>query len=137
MKNSNTFTSRIARRLIKTKFGREIASQLAAPAAMNDNNFFPSGMTDSYRTRYDYDRTKIQAECLRAWRINPLARRIVNLISQFVIGKGVSIECDHKATQKFLDEWFNHPLNRFPSQLKSWKDEGTRTGNLFFLFSVD
>jgi hypothetical protein len=133
---NSTFAGRIARRLMNTRIGREIAGQLAA-SPITDNNFFPSGMTDSYRTRYDYDRVKIQAECLRAWRINPLARRIVNLISQFVIGKGVSIECDHKGTQKFLDEWFNHPLNRLPAQLKSWKDEGTRTGNLFFLFSVD
>jgi hypothetical protein len=73
---------------MRSRVGREIAhratgvvQQLAAPSAITDNNFFPSGMTDSYRTRYDYDRIKIQSECLRAWRINPLARRIVNLIS--------------------------------------------------------
>jgi hypothetical protein len=130
--SNNSFTYRIARRLLSTRLGRELA---ASP--ITDNNFFPTGMSDNYRDRFNYDRTKIQAECLRAWRINPLARRIVNLISQFVIGKGVSIETDHKATQKFLDEWFNHPLNRMPSQLKAWKDEGTRTGNLFFLFSVE
>ena len=137
MKNSdNSFTYRIARRLMSTRLGRALASQLAA-SPITDNNFFPTGMSDNYRTRYDYDRLKVQEECLRAWRVNPLARRIVNLISQFVIGKGVSIETDHKGTKKFLDEWLNHPLNKIPGQLKSWKDEGTRTGNLFFLFSVD
>jgi hypothetical protein len=131
-----TFAGRIARRLLNSRFGRSLVSELKA-SPITDDNFFPSGMTGNYRDRYDYDRTKIQAECLRAWRVNPLTRRIVNLISQFVIGKGVSIETDHKGTQKFLDEWFNHPLNRIHSQLKGWKDEGTRTGNLFFLFSVD
>ena len=135
-------------RLLASKFGPlQGLRQVIAPSRISDselraspitdNNFFPSGMSDNYRNRYDYDRVKIQEECLRAWRINPLARRIVNLISQFVVGAGVSMECDHKATQKFIDEWFNHPLNRLPSQLKAWKDEGTRTGNLFFLFSVD
>ncbi len=142
MKNSNSYTTRrtlagrIASRLLRSRFGQSIISELKA-SPITDNNFFPNGMTDSYRTRYDYDRIKIQEECLRAWRINPVARRIVNLISQFVVGSGVSIECDHRATQKFIDEWFNHPMNRIPAQLKAWKDEGTRTGNLFFLFSVD
>lgn len=134
--NNSSLAGRIARRLLNSRFGRVLASELKA-SPITDNNFFPNGMTDSYRTRYDYDRVKIQSECLRAWRINPIARRIVNLISQFVVGDGVSMECDHRATQRFIDEWFNHPLNRIPSQLKAWKDEGTRTGNLFFLFSVD
>lgn len=138
MKNSKptTFAARIARRLLSSRFGQVIASELKA-SPITDNNFFPTGMSSNYRDRYDYDRTKIQAECLRAWRINPIARRIVNLISQFVVGDGVSMECDHRATQKFIDQWFNHPLNRIPSHLKAWKDEGTRSGNLFFLFSVD
>ena len=137
MKNSKpTFATRIASRLLRSRFGQSIIGELKA-SPITDSNFFPNGMSDSYRTRYDYDRIKIQEECLRAWRINPVARRIVNLISQFVVGSGVSIECDHRATQKFIDEWFNHPMNRIPAQLKSWKDEGTRAGNLFFLFSVD
>ena len=89
--SQTSFTSRIARRLMNTRLGREIVGTLAA-SPVTDNNFFPSGMSDTYRDRYDYDRLKIQAECLRAWRINPIARRIVNLISQFVIGKGVNIE---------------------------------------------
>jgi hypothetical protein len=135
-RNNQTLAGRIAHRLLQTKFGRVLASELKA-SPITDNNFFANGMSGNYRDRFNYDRTKIQEECLRAWRINPLARRIVNLISQFVVGDGVSFECDHKATQKFIDVWFNHPLNRLPSQLKSWKDEGTRSGNLFFLFTVD
>jgi hypothetical protein len=134
--NNQTLAGRIARRLLASRFGQVIASELKA-SPITDNNFFPNGMSDSYRTRYDYDRVKIQQECLRAWRINPIARRIVNLISQFVVGAGVSMECDHKATQKFIDEWFNHPMNKIPAHLKAWKDEGTRTGNMFFLFNVD
>ena len=56
-----------------------------------------------YRDRYDYDRQTILAECLRAWRVNPIARRIVKLVSMFVVGEGISVKSDHKATAEFLN----------------------------------
>jgi len=39
----------------------------------------------------DYDRETVIAQALEAWRVNPLARRIVGLISQYVVGGGISI----------------------------------------------
>ncbi len=51
-----------------------------------DDNFFPGeNLSQMYRDRYDYDRKTILAECLRAWRVNPLARRIVKLMSMFIV----------------------------------------------------
>lgn len=102
-----------------------------------DNNFFSGGLSSLYEGRSAWDRKKVFAESLRAWRVNPLARRIVKLISGFVIGKGVTITCDHEPTQKFLTEWWQHPLNKMDRNIKRWKDEETRTGNLFMLFTVD
>ena len=101
-----------------------------------DNNFFTGGLSPLYESRNTWDRKKIFAESMRAWRVNPIARRIVKLISSFVIGKGITVKCDHAPTQKFLLEWWNHPLNRIDRNAKRWKDEDTRTGNLFMLFNV-
>jgi hypothetical protein len=94
-------------------------------------------MSVLYRDRYDYDRQTILSECLRAWRVNPIARRIVKLYTQFVVGEGISVESSHKATNDFLQKWWLHPLNSLDTQVMDWCDELTRSGNLFFLCSVD
>jgi len=105
--------------------------------AETDNTFYTGGALSSYyRDRTDWDRQKIFAECLRAWRVNPLARRITKLIKQFLIGEGLTISSTHKATNKFLNDWWNHPLNNFKHNIPRWMDEQTRVGNLFFLCTV-
>jgi hypothetical protein len=120
------------------------AEGAASPATLSskvqelDSNFYPgNNMSALYRDRYDYDRQTILAECLRAWRVNPIARRIVKLISMFVVGEGISVQSDHKATADYLGLWWNHPLNRLGRSVISFCDEATRSGNLFFLCTVD
>jgi hypothetical protein len=101
-----------------------------------DNNFFTGGMSDLYgANRTSWDRKKIFGESLRAWRVNPIARRIVRLMTSFVIGKGITITSPHEGTNKFLQDWMK--ANKFKKNLARWKDEDTRTGNLFPLFNVD
>jgi hypothetical protein len=115
------------------------ALERALSVVDTDTNFFPkTGLSELYRDRADYDRDKIFEECLRAWRVNPLARRIVKMTTAFVVGKkGISLSSDHAATNKFLQAWYSDPLNNFRKNIKRWMDEQTRTGNLFFLFTVD
>ena len=111
------------------------ASLNASPE--RDNNFFTGGLSGMYGdNRNSWDRKNIFAETLRAWRVNPIARRIVRLMTSFAIGKGLTIKSDNDEIQNFLTEWWNHPLNKFKRNVKRWKDEDTRTGNLFFLFNV-
>jgi hypothetical protein len=103
-----------------------------------DNTFYPgANMSSLYRSRYDYDRQTILSECLRSWRINPIARRIVKLVSMFVVGEGITIKSDHKATDDYLQLWWNHPLNKLGRQCVNFMDEATRSGNLFFLCTPD
>lgn len=103
----------------------------------DDNTFYigdhASGL---YRDRFDYDRATILSECLRAWRVSPIARRLVKLTTEFIVGEGFAIKSDHKATNTFLLEWWSHPLNRLDDQIPEWCDELSRSGNLFFLVSV-
>jgi hypothetical protein len=115
-----------------------LEAQLTTGLHETDSNFYPgSNMSSLYRDRYDYDRQTILAECLRAWRVNPIARRIVKLISMFVVGEGISIKSDHQATQTYLHSWWDHPLNRLKRKCISFCDEATRSGNLFFLCTPD
>jgi hypothetical protein len=101
-----------------------------------DNTFFTGGLSDIYTGRNSWDRKKVFNETLRAWRVNPIARRIVKLMTSFAVGKGVTFKSDNPEVQKFLDEWTSHPLNNFKRNIKRWKDEDTRTGNLFFVYTV-
>ena len=120
--------------------GKDVSSSVSLTTGLyeTDSNFYPgSNMSALYRDRYDYDRQTILSECLRSWRINPIARRIVKLISMFVVGEGIKVQSDHKATDEFLRVWWNHPLNRLGRGCVSFCDEATRSGNLFFLCTRD
>lgn len=89
------------------------------------------------RDRLPYDHQTILQQALEAWRANPLARRIVGLTSQYVVGGGIRIHCDHPATAKFLSDWWQHELNQCALRVYEWSDELTRTGELFFLLTTD
>lgn len=101
-----------------------------------DNTFFPGGMSSAYGDRSQWDREKVFGEALRAWRVNPTARRIVRINRAFVLGKGITIKAEDPDTQTFLQEWWIHRLNKLKANTKRWKDEDTRTGNLFVLCTV-
>jgi hypothetical protein len=94
-------------------------------------------MTISDRDRADYDRETVITQALEAWRLNPLARRMVELTSQYVVGGGMTVTSKNKEVRKFLGTWWTHELNQMPLRIYEWCDELTRSGELFFLLSTD
>jgi hypothetical protein len=134
-----SFYSRITQRL----FGAEIRRQASlAVRALDDATDRLAGAygraPDTYpRDRRGYDRDEVLRDALEAWRTNPLARRIVELTSQYVVGGGLGIECRHERTHRFLQNWWNHRLNRMSMRAFELCDELTRTGNLFVILSSD
>jgi len=89
------------------------------------------------RDRMPYDQQTILQQALEAWRVNPLARRIVGLTSQYVVGGGMRVTCSHPATEAFLHQWWQHELNQCTLRIYEWCDELTRAGEIFFLLSTD
>ena len=104
-----------------------------------DNEFYttdrPASRED--RDRHDYDREEVLRLALEAWRVNPLARRIVGLTTQYVVGAGLEVRSDHQDTHNFLKEWWNHRLNQLTMRVYEWCDELSRSGELFLLLSTD
>jgi hypothetical protein len=88
-----------------------------------------------YRDRYNYQRDTVLSEALLAWRLNPLARRLVNLTKQYVTD-GSEFAAEDKATQSFLRELWDHPLNRIGQHLGEWSDGLALTGNLFLIITT-
>ena len=103
-----------------------------------DDNVFYDGISNSgLRDRAQGNFYNVIEASLMAWRENPLARRIVNLQTQYVIGDGITIECEDEKALQVIEDFWNHPLNRMDIRIAEWCDELTRTGNLFIIVSSD
>lgn len=102
------------------------------------DDFFIAGETiasDRDRPLADY-RFTIE-KSLKAWREDSLARRVVNLMTQYSIGRGFRIGADDPLSDSFLHEFWEDPLNRMDARLAEWSDELCRTGNLFIMLASD
>lgn len=124
-------------RFIDKRVNAAMREQLAV--LENENTFLVGtrSLTQTDRDRYTYDRNTVLEQSLTAWRSNPIARRVVELTSQYVVGGGLTINCKNSAASNFLDQFWYHRLNRMPVRVSEMCDELTRTGNLFVLLTTD
>lgn len=72
---------------------------------------------------------------LTAWREHPLARRIVGLTTDYVLGDGITVSSEIAAVDGWVRRFWDHPQNRMASRLYGWVDELTRAGELFIVLS--
>ena len=68
----------------------------------------------------------------QAWEINPLARRLVGMVSAYVVGDGIVVRGKKPTADAWLQKWAAHPENRVILEQAEWCDELTRSGELFF-----
>ena len=74
-------------------------------------------------------------EALEAWRVNPLARRIVSLTTDYVVGSGISVSSDQEWVDQCITEfWRNNHMER---RCYDWCDELTRSGELFIVMRTE
>lgn len=125
--------------IFTTIFSKEIKRQVRAALKVSetDLSFIQGAGNSQQRDRYPYDRMEVMTQALEAWRINPLARRVIELTSQYVVGGGLSFECKNQYVAKFLNKFWDHRLNHMAIRVTEWCDELSRTGNLFVLLSTD
>lgn len=108
-----------------------------AASNVSDRNFTQGVDWNAvYRDRYNYQRETVLQEALLAWRLNPLARRLVTLTRQYVTDS-IEFTSPHPGTAKFLRDLWDHPLNRIGQRLGEWSDELGLTGNLFIGLTTD
>ena len=130
----------ILNRFFKNEITRSVSLAVTALDDSRDRLLTPrfsfSPGSQGERDRYDHDREEVLRQALEAWRVNPLARRIVELTSQYVVGGGISVESKDEATQRFIQEFWNERLNRMDTRVFEWSDELCRSGELFILIST-
>jgi hypothetical protein len=67
-----------------------------------------------------------------SWRKNPLARRLVGIVTAYVMGgDSITLKSAYKPFDKFIMQFVNHPENRFAHRQADWCDELSRAGELF------
>lgn len=109
-------------------------------ALREDERSFMTGSSPANqiaRDRAAFEREALLLECLDAWRFHPLARRIIELTSQYAAGGGMRPFSPHAGTQAFLDAFWQHRLNHMETRITEFSDELARSGNLFVLLSTD
>lgn len=124
-------------KLIEKRLDAAVRSALAL--VENENSFLigTRSLSQSDRDRFTYDRKDVLDQCLEAWRENPIARRVIELTSQYVVGGGLTLNCADEKASEFLNKFWSHRLNRMDTRVFELCDELTRTGNLFILLSTD
>ncbi len=76
-------------------------------------------------------------QALEAWRVNPLAFRIVALTTDFVVGAGLRVRASEPWAQEIVDRFWGHRQNGIARRLYRWCDELTRTGELYLVLSTN
>lgn len=77
------------------------------------------------------------ADSVEAYRKNPLAYRLIELTTDFVLGKGTKVRSDDPEVQAFVDRFWSHPLNRMDIRQFELCTELSLSGELFTTFHTN
>lgn len=126
---------------------RRIVERIAAPAierrvalALKQNDAAWTLLFDRAAGPADApfgERQETLADALEAWRVNALARRIVGLTTDYVVGSGVEVRSSTPWVDAWIRRFWTHPKNRMPLRVTSMCDELTRSGELFPVLSTN
>ncbi|MEZ4541958.1 MAG: hypothetical protein R3C43_18445 [Chloroflexota bacterium] len=81
-------------------------------------------------SRPDAARQAQYRNALEAWRANPYAKRIIDLITDYTVGDGIT-PVGPGEIGRFVDAFWHHPQNRLDLRLPDLMDELSRAGDLF------
>ncbi len=71
------------------------------------------------------------SDAREVWRRNPMARRLVSLVTSFVCGDGIALTADEPHLAEFLTAFWSHEQNHLALRQYELCDELTRSGELF------
>jgi hypothetical protein len=60
----------------------------------------------------------------------PFGKRIVEIITDYTVGKGVRVTAKDARTQQVIDDFWNDPVNLMKENLRMWSDELSTFGEL-------
>jgi hypothetical protein len=122
---------RLARAIARWIAGRDLAASLTSVTArVHDADSGWMGFTGGPNDRDAGEIQRQYTDALEAWRKNPLAKRIVDTVTDYCLGDGL-VPTAPGTIGRFLDTWWKHPKNNMPLRLAELSDELCRSGDLF------
>ena len=76
-------------------------------------------------------------DSVEAYRVNPLAYRIIELTTDFVLGRGMRVVSPDKEVAAFIDEFWRHPMNRMGIRQFDLCTELSLSGEVFVTFHTN
>lgn len=114
------------------RFGTWLAKVTAVDIGRHDDGLVPILQAGTPLDKSWPDLSKEFSDALEAWRNNPIARRLVSIITAYVVGEtGLQLSHPDKEINDFITEFLNHPKNRIMLKQQDWSDELSRSGELF------
>lgn len=80
---------------------------------------------------------ELYTDALTAWRKNPLAKRIVDIVNDYVIGDGITLSSPYSYLDNFIEDFWYDPKNNMPIRIESMVEELTRAGNYLPILFTD
>lgn len=69
------------------------------------------------------------SDAREAWQQNPLARRLVGMVTAYVVGNGIALRSEYAPLQRFIDDFWLR--NQMDQRVPEWCDELCRAGEIF------
>ncbi|MFN2233876.1 MAG: hypothetical protein ACK2U1_06570 [Anaerolineales bacterium] len=123
----------LRKRIGKWLLGEKSSSELAAVSVKVDDSPGWGSISSLGHDRSASDIQELYDDSLNAWRKNPMAFRIVQTITDYVVGDQLVISSENPDLQKFLESFWHHRENYMENRLESMCEELSRAGDLFVL----
>lgn len=118
----------IKERLVAAMFGdvieKVVQERLPAASASTDDEAGWRKLTgDATRTLSGVTQERQIEIAYWLWKNNPLANWIIEIMTAFIVGDGITVEAENEEVKTLLTEFWKHPINNFPLMLEKYVKE--------------
>lgn len=124
-------------RILNRYFGDLVAARVREATLAEEDRFWRHLSATGTKDLPHHELLENLRDSAEAYRANPLAYRIIELTTDYVLGAGVQLQCEDPDGQRFLDEWWHHPLNNLPLRVYELCTELSLSGELFVTFHTN
>lgn len=123
-------------RIVARYFGDVVEERVQAALASEDRGWRPVGAPPSQDLPW-HARIEELRDAVEAYHVNPLAYRIIELTTDYVLGGGVRLWSPDPAVDAWLGAWWRHPQNRLDLRSYDLCTELSLSGELFVTFHLN
>ncbi|HWR17130.1 MAG TPA: hypothetical protein VN577_20035 [Terriglobales bacterium] len=93
--------------------------------------------SNSSRDLSPVEHERMQLVCLYIATRLPFAKRIPEMITEFVVGENIAASADEEVVQEVIDRFWNDSINNIEQSAKEWSEELSKLGELCIPVAVN